>query len=52
LAGDVEAIRKEIHAFLQTKHPDGWSIGSSVFGIYAFYDYDGEPIYVGKPTKD
>ena len=48
LAGDVEAIRKEIRAFLQTKHPDGRSIGSSAFGIYAFYDYDGEPIYVGK----
>jgi hypothetical protein len=48
LAGDVEAIRKEIRAFLQTKNPDGSSIGSSTFGIYAFYDYDGEPIYVGK----
>ena len=48
LAGDVEAIRKEIRAFLQTKHLDGRSIGSSAFGIYAFYDYDGEPIYVGK----
>jgi hypothetical protein len=48
LAGDVEAIRKEIRAFLQTKDPDGRSIGSSAFGIYAFYDYDGEPIYVGK----
>jgi hypothetical protein len=48
LPGDVEAIRKEIRAFLQTKDPDGRSIGNSVFGIYAFYDYDGEPIYVGK----
>jgi hypothetical protein len=48
LPGDVEAIRKEIRAFLQTKTPDGRSIGNSTFGIYAFYDYDGEPIYVGK----
>ena len=48
MPGDVEAIRKEIRAFLQTKNPDGRSIGNSVFGIYAFYDYDGEPIYVGK----
>ena len=48
MAGDVEAIRKEIRAFLQIKDPDGRSIGSSAFGIYAFYDYDGEPIYVGK----
>jgi GIY-YIG catalytic domain len=48
LAADVEAIRKEIRAFLQTKDVNGKSIGSSAFGIYAFYDYDGEPIYVGK----
>jgi hypothetical protein len=48
LPGDVEAIRKEIRAFLQTKNADGRSIGNSAFGIYAFYDYDGEPIYVGK----
>jgi hypothetical protein len=48
LPGDVDAIRKEIRAFLQTKDPGGNSIGSSAFGIYAFYDYDREPIYVGK----
>jgi len=48
LAADVEAIRKQIRAFLQTKDPHGKSIGLSEFGIYAFYDYDGEPIYVGK----
>ena len=48
LAGDVDAIRKEIRAFLQTKDKNGRSIGNSQFGIYAFYDYDGEPIYVGK----
>jgi hypothetical protein len=48
LAGDVDAIRKQIRAFLQTKDQDGKAIGSSEFGIYAFYDYDGEPIYVGK----
>src|SRR5437762_5991883 len=48
LAGDVEAIRKEIRAFLQTKDANNKSIGRSAFGIYAFYDYDGEPIYAGK----
>jgi hypothetical protein len=48
MAADVDAIRKEIRAFLQTKDQNGKSIGSSQFGIYAFYDYDGEPIYVGK----
>jgi hypothetical protein len=48
LAADVDAIRKEIRSFLLTKGGKGKSIGSSRFGIYAFYDYDGEPIYVGK----
>ena len=48
MPGDVEAIRKEIRTFLQTKNPEGTNIGNSTFGIYAFYDYDGEPIYVGK----
>jgi GIY-YIG catalytic domain len=48
LAGDVEAIRTQIRGFFQTKDVGGNSIGSSAFGIYAFYDYDGEPIYVGK----
>jgi hypothetical protein len=48
LAADVDAIRREIRAFLRTEDPTGRSIGSSEFGIYAFYDYDGEPIYVGK----
>jgi hypothetical protein len=48
LAGDVQAIRKEIRSFLQTKDDNGLSIGGSKFGVYAFYDYDGEPIYVGK----
>src|SRR5439155_11810186 len=51
LAGDVEAIRKEIREFLQTKDTNGKSIGGSKFGIYAFYDYDGEPIYVGKTYR-
>ena len=44
----MDAIRKEIRSFLQTKDESGRSIGNSQFGIYAFYDYDGEPIYVGK----
>jgi hypothetical protein len=48
LAGDVADVRNEIRAFLQTKNAVGKNIGSSKFGIYAFYDYDGEPIYVGK----
>lgn len=44
----MDAIRKEIRTFLLTKDENGKSIGRSKFGVYAFYDYDGEPIYVGK----
>ncbi len=48
MPADVAGIRDEIRAFLQTKDAAGKTIGSSAFGIYAFYDYDGEPIYVGQ----
>jgi len=44
---DVAAIRKEITDFFKTLDENGKRIGSHKWGIYAFYDYDGEPIYVG-----
>lgn len=48
LPADVEAIRQELRAFFQAPDASGRKIGSSKCGIYAFYDYDGEPIYVGQ----
>ncbi len=45
---DVADIRKEIRAFLDTPGPDGKKVGNAKWGVYAFYDYDGEPIYVGR----
>ena len=45
---DVVLIRKEIEAFFKTPADNGRRIGSHKWGIYAFYDYDGEPIYVGQ----
>ena len=45
---DVTAIRREIDAFFKTPADDGRKIGSHKWGIYAFFDYDGEPIYVGR----
>jgi len=45
---DVEAIRGKIRAFLDSLGPNGKKIGNAVWGVYAFYDYDGEPIYVGE----
>lgn len=45
---DVAAIRREIQAFLRTLDAKGKRIGSAQCGVYAFYDYDGEPIYIGQ----
>lgn len=44
---DVKAIRNQIKLFLDTE-VNGQKIGNSKFGVYVFYDYDGEPIYVGQ----
>jgi hypothetical protein len=51
LQEDVAAIRAEIRAFFATKDGDGKRIGSYKHGVYAFYDYDGEPIYVGQTEE-
>jgi hypothetical protein len=48
---DVAAIRKTIRAFLDTPAADGSKIGNAKFGVYAFFDYDGEPIYVGQTNE-
>ena len=48
---DISAIRKRIRQFLRTSTTEGRKIGTAKFGVYAFYDYDGEPIYVGQ-TKE
>jgi hypothetical protein len=45
---EVTAIRKEIDAFFKTVDDNGRRIGNNQWGVYAFYDYDGEPIYVGQ----
>lgn len=51
LPEDVAAIRAEIRKFFATKDGNDRSIGSYKHGVYAFHDYDGEPIYVGQ-TKE
>jgi hypothetical protein len=48
LPEDVAAIRREITSFFDTKDAAGNKIGNYQYGVYAFYDYDGEPIYVGQ----
>lgn len=51
LPEDVAAIRAEIRKFFATKDKKGKRIGSSKHGVYVFYDYDGEPIYVGQTEE-
>lgn len=48
---DVAAIRRGIRAFLDTQTPGGAKIGNAKFGVYAFFDYDAEPIYVGQTNE-
>lgn len=47
---DVAAINQAIRVFLNTRHESGKSIGAAL-GIYAFFDYDEEPIYVGQTEE-
>jgi hypothetical protein len=48
---DVAAIRHQIRAFLDTVDHNGNKVGNAKWGVYAFYDYDGEPIYVGQTCE-
>lgn len=51
LPEDVAAIRAEIRKFFSIKDRSGKRIGSCKHGVYAFYDYDNEPIYVGQTEE-
>lgn len=48
---DVAAIRAELKKFLNSKDGDGRTPCNAKCGIYVFYDYDGEPIYVGQTNE-
>lgn len=41
LPSDVALIRKEIKAFFESLDAEGNKVGGRKWGIYAFYDYDG-----------
>ncbi|MGA9577622.1 MAG: GIY-YIG nuclease family protein [Terrimicrobiaceae bacterium] len=51
LPGEVAAIRKEIKSLLAMRDALGRAVGASKWGVYAFYDYDGEPIYIGQTRE-
>lgn len=46
---DVEALYEGVVRILDTKWGDtDWKVGDCKSGVYLFYDYDEEPIYVGQ----
>jgi hypothetical protein len=50
---EVAKIRKAIRTFFDTvDDASGRKIGSAKCGVYAFYDYEDEPIYVGQTIEN
>lgn len=50
---EVAKIRKAIREFFNTVDEEtGRKIGSARAGVYAFYDYEDEPIYVGRTVEN
>jgi hypothetical protein len=48
---EVAQIRAEIRKFLATTDEQSRRIGGCKCAVYAFFDYDGEPIYVGQTVE-
>ncbi|MFT4187529.1 MAG: GIY-YIG nuclease family protein [Aeromicrobium sp.] len=50
-AKNVRDFRSALQLALTAPADNGQPVGQAKWGVYAFYDYDGEPIYVGQ-TKE
>ena len=48
---EVRELYKNLRAALDTKDEAGRKVGDAKFGVYCFYDYDEEPIYVGQTRE-
>lgn len=49
---ETEDLRSNLAKFLDSPFPaDGPRVGNYKWGVYAFFDYDGEPIYVGQTNE-
>jgi hypothetical protein len=48
---EVAAIRRGIDDVLNARDAQDRTVGNAKYGVYAFYDYDGEPIYVGQTSE-
>ncbi len=49
---EVTALYDGVKNALDTDYGDGRKVGSCKCGVYLFYDYDGEPIYVGRTIEN
>ncbi len=47
----VTALYDGVKKALDTDYGDGRKVGNCKYGVYLFYDYDGEPIYVGRTRE-
>lgn len=50
-ADDVRRFRAALADVLATRDAQGRAWADATWGVYAFYDYDGEPIYVGQTNE-
>ncbi len=48
---EVAQLREGIRLALDPQDGQGRKVGDAKFGVYAFYDYDGEPIYVRQTSE-
>ena len=48
---EVGRIINQLEAGLNERDEEGRCFSNAKFGIYAFHDYDGEPIYVGQTAE-
>ena len=48
---EVNEILQELERALNAQDDQGRVVANATFGVYAFYDYDGEPIYVGQTAE-
>ena len=48
---EVTALYNGVSKALDTDYGDGRKVGSCKYGVYLFYDYDDEPIYVGRTRE-
>lgn len=48
---ETAAIRRELERVLNFEDDLGRTPSNAKYGVYAFFDYDGEPIYVGQTAE-